>query len=532
MQIILEAILPCYLQQIQSPSYVPLQGKSERDIILQLAVAIRTMVHNCEGLAKSYNGPYRNSPEHKGSSQRNCSRGPPCSPGLDFEEESHSKYITDPRTKNIMDSGEDSEMIRTEYRRPRDVLLSVVGDFLSKSTTRLQELSKKLPKEENKLNEVLDAKCHIRLAEIAHSLLKVSPYDPESMACRGLQRYMQAVLPRADWSNDTLRNALVTILRRIDKVFLKISKKPSIRRNTDWEAAAGLLKGIHETIVRHPSVLNWQQMKTLISTVQNLIVNEPGSSAPEGVSSAGAALMSQNPPAFFCSTVVRLVALQVVSPVDCFSLVQICGGSAEFSTQEKAEGYLMHLIMPLCLKVCSGRGVSDVGELKMTDVSYLLTAVLNAMSPPAGRTGQAVSQINRVGGDLRTGSLTFTGSRDAKRPARIAGSLYQAAFLALRIVCICFENRLSTEWSRIVRVMRDLGRRNEAAPDLWSFLEFVVTHRTPLYIVLMPFILHKVNKEFLYQENVTMIVLYHLDRFHSLPLETMNVICNSLLEND
>lgn len=486
----MEAILPCYLQQIQSPSYIPLQGKSERDIILQLAVAIRTMVHNCEGLAKSYNGPYRNSPEHKGSSQRNCSRGPPCSPGLDFEEESHSKYVNDPRTKNVADSGEDSEMIRTEYRRPRDVLLSVVGDFLSKSSTRLLELSKKLPND-NKATEVLDAKCHMRLADIAHSLLKVSPYDPESMACRGLQRYMQAILPRAEWSNDALRNSLITILRRVDKVFLKISKKPSIRRNTDWEAAAGLLKGIHETIVRHPYVLHWQQMKTLISTVQNLIVNE-GTSAGEGVSSAGAALMSQNPPAFFCSTVVRLVALQVVSPVDCFSLVQICGGS-EFATQEKAEGFLMHLIMPLCLKVCSGRGVSDIGELKMTDVSFLLTVVLNAMSPPAGRTGQAVIQTNRVGGDLRAGSLTFTGSRDAKRPARISGSLYQAAFLALRIVCICFENRLSNEWPRIVRVMRDLGRRNEAAPDLWSFLEFVVTHRTPLYIALMSFILHKVS---------------------------------------
>lgn len=45
----------------------------------------------------------------------------------------------------------------------------------------------------------------------------------------------------------------------------------------------------------------------------------------------------------------------------------------------------------------------------------------------------------------------------------------------------------------MVRVMRDLGRRNEAAPELWSFLEFVVTQRTPLYICLMPFILHKVS---------------------------------------
>lgn len=180
---------------------------------------------------RSYNGPYRNSPEHKGSSQRNCSRGPPCSPGLDFEDESHSRYVSDMgRTKNMMmmDNAEDSEMIRAEYRRPRDVLLSVVGEFISRASTRMPELDKKL-KTEVKPVELLDVKCHVRLADIAHSLLKVSPYDPESMACRGLQRYMQCILPRADWGDDSLRTALVTILRRLDKVFQKISKKPSIR---------------------------------------------------------------------------------------------------------------------------------------------------------------------------------------------------------------------------------------------------------------------------------------------------------------
>lgn len=44
---------------------------------------------------------------------------------------------------------------------------------------------------------------------------------------------MQFILPRAEWANDALKAALVQILRRLDKVFLKISKKPSIRvRNT------------------------------------------------------------------------------------------------------------------------------------------------------------------------------------------------------------------------------------------------------------------------------------------------------------
>lgn len=35
---------------------------------------------------------------------------------------------------------------------------------------------------------------------------------------------------------------------------------------------------------------------------------------------------------------------------------QICGGSAEFPSQEKAEISLMNLIIPLCLRVGSGRG--------------------------------------------------------------------------------------------------------------------------------------------------------------------------------
>lgn len=50
-QIILEAILPCYLQHIQLPTYNK-EGKTEKEIIHQLAVAIKTLVNNCEALTK------------------------------------------------------------------------------------------------------------------------------------------------------------------------------------------------------------------------------------------------------------------------------------------------------------------------------------------------------------------------------------------------------------------------------------------------------------------------------------------------
>lgn len=68
-----------------------------------------------------------------------------------------------------------------------------------------------------------------RLADIAITLLKVSPYDPETMGCRGLQRYMSHLLPATDWSNETMKQTLLTMLRRVDKMFVKIYKKSSIR---------------------------------------------------------------------------------------------------------------------------------------------------------------------------------------------------------------------------------------------------------------------------------------------------------------
>ena len=42
--------------------------------------------------------------------------------------------------------------------------------------------------------------------------------------------------------------------------------------------------------------------------------------------------------------------------------------------------------------------------------------------------------------------------------------------------------------------MKLLNKRNEASLHLWNFLEFVVTHRTPLYLQMMLFIVHKIGQ--------------------------------------
>ncbi|XP_065337258.1 protein unc-80 homolog isoform X7 [Cloeon dipterum] len=493
MLIILEAILPCYLQQIQLPSYKH-NGKSEKDILLQLSVAIKTLVNNCEALSKNYTGPQKASPDHKGSSQRNFRSGP-YSPGFEFDEDSHSKYVSDhsrTRPGNERDL-EDSEVMRNEFRRPRDILLSMVADFLNKCTARLNELNKKT-QQEGKPVELLDIKAHVRLSDIAHSLLKVSPYDPDTMGCRGLQRYMNDILPSTEWSNEAMRPALTAILRRLDKVFSKIYKKPSIRRHTDWDAAAGLLKGVYETMSKCPYIVHMQHVKILMNTCQALIVGDAVSTGVvEGVSSATAALMSQVPPPHFCSIVVRLIALQILAigvfshlTMETYSLEQVCGGSSVFPTHNKTETMLMNLLMPLCIRVGSGR--KDMPRMRQADISFALTIVLHALNPPATKTSPVTAQNIKSASEMRAGSITF-GSRDSnKRLAPIPMSLFKIAFLALKTMIACFEVELVMDWPRIARTIQELGRRGDCGLLFWTFVDYVATQRPPLYVLLHPFI--------------------------------------------
>lgn len=55
---------------------------------------------------------------------------------------------------------EDSEVLRAEYRRPRDVLLSLVGEFMCRATSRLQEIYKR-NNQEGKIIELLDIRSHV-----------------------------------------------------------------------------------------------------------------------------------------------------------------------------------------------------------------------------------------------------------------------------------------------------------------------------------------------------------------------------------
>ena len=89
-----------------------------------------------------------------------------------------------------------------------------------------------------------------------------------------IQKYMEKVFPLTDWSLESMRPSLITIVRRLDKLFSKIQKSAKVYRQVDWAAAAGLLRGVYLTLWKHPYIVNVPNLKSLIGICQCLIVGE------------------------------------------------------------------------------------------------------------------------------------------------------------------------------------------------------------------------------------------------------------------
>lgn len=335
---------------------------------------------------------------------------------------------------------------------------------------------------------MLDQRSYIRLADIAITLLKVSPYDPETMGSRGLQRYMSHLLPATEWSNETMKQILLSMLRRVDKMFVKIYKKSSIRRQVDWNAASGILKGVYETLSRHSTIVFHQPMKALINTCQALITADTICVGfNENLSSASAAAMSKVPPPQFTSIVIKLIALQILAFGDSYSLEQVCGSVLSSPLSEKAENTFVNFLLPFCLRV--GGSARDDVCIRQHDITFALMAVLNFMSPVTSNSKMygSSSQNMKTISELRTASITYS-ARDPKLVCGMLSSVYKISFLGLKIIQVCFESELNAHWQRIARVIKEISKVSEARVAFWSYVDFLVSYRNPLFIILLSFL--------------------------------------------
>ena len=137
---------------------------------------------------RNYSGPTSQGNDDRRS--RNYGSRGQYSPVIEIDEDSHSKFIGESSVGGGLrgrypgsNSGgpgleepEDIEWRLDQYCQPRNSLLSLVSDFIVKCSAKLAEINKK-DRQESKQSELLDSKCYMKLVDIAHSLLKMAPYD-------------------------------------------------------------------------------------------------------------------------------------------------------------------------------------------------------------------------------------------------------------------------------------------------------------------------------------------------------------------
>uniref|UniRef100_A0A1I8AAC8 Protein unc-80 homolog n=1 Tax=Steinernema glaseri TaxID=37863 RepID=A0A1I8AAC8_9BILA len=165
MLLVMHAVLPHFIEHLEretaKQNNAPSAVKHEINVYSTLCVEMKALVNSCEVLAR---GPTRT---------------------FDIVNSETKKTTTQ------WDQIDNSEMQKETFRRPRDTLLLLCATFIEKAGPRLKELTKLASALEHvKIPELMDHKCHVKLSDVALSLLKVAPYDLNTMGCVGLQNLL------------------------------------------------------------------------------------------------------------------------------------------------------------------------------------------------------------------------------------------------------------------------------------------------------------------------------------------------------
>uniref|UniRef100_A0A671LGV2 Protein unc-80 homolog n=1 Tax=Sinocyclocheilus anshuiensis TaxID=1608454 RepID=A0A671LGV2_9TELE len=480
MLMVLEALVPCYLQKMKGNTQTLESVSAARDeiaAIAALATSLQALLYSVEALTRPMTAPQmsRCDQGHKGATTANhtMSGGPNTRSGdnLHLLEEG----------QGILREELDERIAREEFRRPRESLLNICTEFYKHCGPRLKILQNVAGEPRVTALELLDIKSHMRLAEVAHSLLKLAPYDTLTMESRGLRRYITEMLPITDWSAEAIRPALILILKRLDRMFNKIHKMPTLRRQVEWEAASSLIEGICLTLHRQPIISFLPHLRSLINVCVNLVMGVVG---PSSVAD-GLPLLHLSPylspPLPFSTAVVRLVAMQIQALKDDFPLSHVI---SPFTNQERREGMLLNLLIPFVLTV--GAGSKDSPHLEQPEVFLLLQTVINILLPPRIISTSRSKNFVLDASPAHCSTPGDTG-KDLRREG-LAESTSQAAYLALKVVLVCFERQLGNQWYKLSLQVKEMALRKVGGLAFWDFIDFIVRTRIPIFILLRPFI--------------------------------------------
>ena len=147
----------------------------------------------------------------------------------------------------------------------------------------------------------------------------------------------------------------------------------------------------------------------------------------------------------------------------------------------------MNMIYPLCIRVTSG--MKEIPKLRQCDMNFILTIILNILKPVSTKTvkGSDSSQIDMQLKQFSLQQIGFLGMKTSSKNLFVKPNFLFGT--GLKILITCFEKQLNAEWYRISKCIRDLSDKPHLiGATFWNFIDFVCTYRTPLFILILPYI--------------------------------------------
>ena len=159
----------------------------------------------------------------------------------------------------------------------------------------------------------------------------------------------------------------------------------------------------------------------------------------------------------------------------------------------------------------AGSGRKDAPKIHPHDISYIITILINSIKPPSklaaamgaqgqgssGGAGQMTSGQNTGGGKqhLTIGEAILQNSSFTHKSMRQLKDLLQtASLLGLKVLIIGFTKQLKREWQRIAQAIKLMcNKQTNISQILLSFIDFIVSFKTPIFVILRPFLFHYVS---------------------------------------
>jgi hypothetical protein len=270
------------------------------------------------------------------------------------------------------------------------------------------------------------------------------------------------------------------------------------KKYVDWIALAGILNGVYITLDKQENIAHLPYFKMLINSIIALILSETVADSTAGLLSSGSLFNNSGSgsfradtfhfqvPIIFSKNLIKLVGKYITALKDQSNFEQLFGstGTNPISpSMPSGIAYLINFLLPLLFWSASER--KDSPKLNTNDISFVVTILLNALKPPSKLAATLLLQAPKQHHLVSALDPNLNNNIYNKSAKQIKDIMCQSTYLALKLLTFSFSKQI--ELTRIANAIRQICFKAKNV-YLWRYLDFIVSNRTPLFLLLKPFI--------------------------------------------